>query len=180
MEVLTEKRYNYFGELLNLNESLVESKLVNTFELFSFGTLKDYMSQPDQFIPLDGGLLLQLTKLSILGLCNDYEGSTISTAKLEEYGLPENVVSEVISLIDEGVIDVKFDDLSDQWHIGQCGAIRDSFDSSLYKLRLLKEEDIGKRSLQNAHDYLAGWYKLKLAKKWKNDRTDRVKRDTGA
>lgn len=161
MDILKQPRYNYFADLVRSQD---DPQIRSLLELFAFGTLKQYNVHRDEYPELDDELHAQLARLSVLSLCNDYEGYEILIDNhLASYGLEnEDIDSIVAFLVDRKVVEVKIDELERKWVIGKSNVIRDAYDARLHNLIVLREDEIAPRSVQSAKDYLQRWYKEKL------------------
>lgn len=181
--ILRDKEiYNYVIHLrrLDIKDDNDEAiKLVNTLELFAFGDYLNYLSYQSQYITLDYLLLIKLIRLTILSAVRQ-EGLPIKVDKLlTDYKLgmaiehyieitgditsKELILEKMcIDMVDDSIIEIKFDDVERAITIGKTNAIRDCFDSNTTVLRVLKEQDISDKSLSSALITLQGWYEENL------------------
>lgn len=174
--------YNYAIHLkkLDIKESDEKAnKLINTLELFAFGDYLHFLSYQNYYIVLDSVLLIKLIRLTILSAAMQ-EGLSIKIDKLlTEYKLGpaiehyiaitgENVSKDLIfekiciDMVDDSIIDIKFNDIENTVVIGKTNVIRDSFDNNTTALRILKEKEISGKNLANALINLQEWFEKSL------------------
>lgn len=174
--------YNYVIHLkkLDIKESDEKAnKLINTLELFAFGDYLHFLSYQNYYIVLDSVLLIKLIRLTILSAAMQ-EGLSIKIDKLlTEYKLGpaiehyieitgENVSKDLIfekiciDMVDDSIIEIKFNDIENAVVIGKTNVIRDSFDNNTTALRILKEEEISSKNLANALINLQEWFEKSL------------------
>lgn len=181
--ILRDKEvYNYVIHLKKLdNKDFDEeaNKLMNTLELFAFGDYLHFLSYQEYYIVLDSVLLIKLIRLTILSAAMQ-EGLSIKIDKLlTEYKLGpaiehyieitgEKVSKDLIfekiciDMVDDSIIEIKFNDVENIVVIGKTNVIRDSFDSNTTVLRIIKEEDISSKNLANALINLQEWFERSL------------------
>ena len=174
--------FNYVIYLrkLDIKETDEEAnKLINTLELFAFGDYLHFLSYQNYYIVLDSVLLIKLIRLTILSATMQ-EGLSIKIDKLlTEYKLgpaiehyieiTDEAVSKdlifekiCIDMVDDSIIEIKFDDVENTVVIGKTNVIRDSFDNNTTALRILKEKDISGKNLANALINLQEWFEKSL------------------
>lgn len=174
--------YNYAIHLkkLDIKESDEKAnKLINTLELFAFGDYLHFLSYQNYYIVLDSVLLIKLIRLTILSAAMQ-EGLSIKIDKLlTEYKLGpaiehyiaitgENVSKDLIfekiciDMVDDSIIEIKFNDIENAVVIGKTNVIRDSFDNNTSALRILKEKEIPGKNLANALINLQEWFEKSL------------------
>ncbi|CAI5757562.1 unnamed protein product [Candida verbasci] len=161
VNLLKEKnKYSYLIELLKLGD--IDEKLINTVELFTVGNYQHYLKYQQDYIELDTELIEKLIKLTIISICNDHENSqlNLSSPEFKSYGLPEELDKFVIDLIFNGVVNVKIDQVNNCWIINESSS-RDVYNSRIYNLKVLNEDDIKTRSVN---------YAVLNLKNWVNDR----------
>lgn len=155
----------------------------HTCELFTFGTFKHYFQYQSDFLQLSLPQVEKLAKLSILQLANDHEYATVSIDEIlrdDKYGLTSglallNDLSQekqdieswlyrlIIELVFQGSVVMSIDEGLRVVTIGGVKVVLDSFDSKLYQLRILDEEnDIGNRSVGVGYRGLKLWFENKL------------------
>lgn len=61
-------------------------------------------------------------------------------------------------MVDDSIIDIKFNDIENTVVIGKTKVIRDSFDNNTTGLRILKEREISGKNLANALINLQEWF----------------------
>lgn len=181
--ILRDKEiYNYVIHLkkVNIRDGDDEAiKLLNTLELFAFGDYLNFLCYHNHYITLDYLLLIKLIRLTILSAATQ-EGLTIKIdrllagyklgAAIEHYIeiTGDNVSKELmlekicIDMVDDSIIEIKFDDVEKTILIGKTNTIRDCFDANTTVLRVLKEQDISGKNLSNALKSLQGWYEENL------------------
>ncbi|KAK6463151.1 hypothetical protein DFJ63DRAFT_334708 [Scheffersomyces coipomensis] len=168
--------HNYLPYLIIEEENSgdeVDSKLINTLELYSFGNFNHYLAYKDQFINISKRGIFKLVVLSMISFVNDFDGykSKIPIDSIltdEKYAIGKGLAliafefdELIISMINDKLIDVKIDD--DGLLLVKSIKLRDSYSKSLYKLRVLDEfNDIPNRSLNHALNNLQDWYNDKL------------------
>lgn len=174
--------YNYAIHLkkLDIKENDEKAnKLINTLELFAFGDYLHFLSYQNYYIVLDSVLLIKLIRLTILSAAMQ-EGLSIKIDKLlTEYKLGpaiehyiaitgENVSKDLIfekiciDMVDDSIIEIKFNDIENAVVIGKTNVIRDSFDNNTSALRILKEKEIPGKNLANALINLQEWFEKSL------------------
>lgn len=175
--------YNYVIHLKKLdikdNDDEEANKLINTLELFAFGDYLHFLSYQNYYIVLDSVLLIKLIRLTILSATMQ-EGLSIKIDKLlTEYKLGpaiehyieiagEKVSKDLIlekiciDMVDDSIIEIKFNDVENTVVIGKTNVIRDSFDNNTTALRILKEKDISGKNLANALINLQEWFEKSL------------------
>lgn len=174
--------YNYVIHLkkLDIKDNDEEAnKLMNTLELFAFGDYLHFLSYQNYYIVLDSVLLIKLIRLTILSAAMQ-EGLSIKIDKLlTEYKLGpaiehyieiagEKVSKDLIfekiciDMVDDSIIEIKFNDVENTVVIGKTNVIRDSFDNNTTALRILKEKDIAGKNLANALINLQEWFEKSL------------------
>ena len=174
--------FNYviYLKKLGIEETDEETnKLINTLELFAFGDYLHFLSYRDYFIVLDSLLLIKLIRLTILSAAMQ-EGLSIKIDKLlAKYKLGPAIEHYIditgekaskdlifekicIDMVDDSIIDIKFNDVENTIVLGKTNVIRDSFDNNTTSLRVLKEKDISGKNLANAFINLQEWFKQSL------------------
>lgn len=174
--------YNYVIHLKRLDIKEGDenaNKLINTLELFAFGDYLHFLSYQNYYIVLDSVLLIKLIRLTILSAAMQ-EGLSIKIDKLlTEYKLGqaiehyikitgENISKDLIfekiciDMVDDSIIDIKFNDIENTVVIGKTNVIRDSFDNNTTALRILKEKEISGKNLANALINLQEWFEKSL------------------
>lgn len=174
--------YNYVIHLKRLDIKEGDenaNKLINTLELFAFGDYLHFLSYQNYYIVLDSVLLIKLIRLTILSAAMQ-EGLSIKIDKLlTEYKLGpaiehyiaitgENVSKDLIfekiciDMVDDSIIEIKFNDIENAVVIGKTNVIRDSFDNNTTALRILKEKEISGKNLANALINLQEWFEKSL------------------
>lgn len=175
--------YNYVIHLrkLSINKDSDEeaNKLINTLELFAFGDYLHFLSYQNHYIVLDSVLLIKLIRLTILSAAMQ-EGLSIKIDKLlKEYKIGpaiehyieitgKNVSKDLIfekiciDMVDDSIIEIKFNDVEDTVVVGKTNVIRDSYDNNSTALRILKENDISGKNLANALINLQEWFEKSL------------------
>lgn len=158
-ELIEPNKYNYFYELLQLNDS---HPMKNVVELLTFGDYKTYEKYKNQ-LELNHELRQKLIELTLITISNDYDNSTVSRSTIEQkYGINQ-FDDYIIKLVDNRIIDVKIDESQDCLVFGTALTLRDAYDSSLYQLKLLNEQDIPTRSFNQAVNTINDWYNTKLS-----------------
>ncbi|KAG7661308.1 uncharacterized protein J8A68_005200 [[Candida] subhashii] len=178
--------YSHFVDLLSINVSTEESEQqqqdLNTCELFTFGTFKQYFKYEQKY-KLNLESAEKLAKISIIRLSNDYENETLPIEEIlqdEKYGLTtglrllnelngsnDDIESAlyklVIELVFQGLVNMTIDEYSQSIIIGEVKLLLDSYDSKYYQLLVLEESaDIPNRSLSVAHKNLNQWFNDRL------------------
>ena len=167
--------YNYAIHLkkLDIKESDEKAnKLINTLELFAFGDYLHFLSYQNYYIVLDSVLLIKLIRLTILSAAMQ-EGLSIKIDKLlTEYKLGPAIEHYIairlifekicIDMVDDSIIEIKFNDIENAVVIGKTNVIRDSFDNNTSALRILKEKEIPGKNLANALINLQEWFEKSL------------------
>ncbi|KAK6456272.1 uncharacterized protein RJT20DRAFT_128116 [Scheffersomyces xylosifermentans] len=180
---------NYLKHLIQYNqqtkhnEQTPENQLyTNTMELFAFGNYSHYIKYKPQFVELqtEPELLLKLVRLTIISIVNEHEKLLVDVDAIledKEYGLGQALIEldtdnkgvelvledVLISMVDDNIADVKIDDENRKLVINRGNVLRDSYTPALYRLKVLKEEDIPRRNLARAGEILRNWHDTKLA-----------------
>lgn len=166
-------------------------RFINTVELFAFGDYLHFLAYKESYIKLDDVLLIKLIRLTILSAASQ-EGKTMKVNELlANYKLknaiehyievtddrrPFEIVFEkiCIDMVDESIIEIKFDDIERTILTGKINVIRDCFDSKITSLRILKEEDVINKNLSNALNHLQEWFQNNI-KETKTDLDEQIR-----
>lgn len=163
--------YNYAKELQSLHGGQVPKEYLNTLELFAYGDYAHYVKYRCRYIDLDKELLLKLVKLTLISVVNSFENTSISIERLltahefqlngalESFngGSRETLEEVIIDMVHEKAIDVKIDAKLDLLKIRRAHVLRDAYVGTKTPLLVLKEEDIGTRSLLGGIAYISDW-----------------------
>lgn len=163
-----------------------EAKIINTLELYSFGTYREYKKKKQEYTIEGSRSFFKLVELSVISVVNDNIGRSITFRELlEEYEF-EDAIKEMISeyqieqlelpfvhttttdpiLILEliliaikykGTIDVRIDEKTSSIEVIATNTLRDVYDDQSYQLRSLSLDDITNRSLSRAKTNLRKW-----------------------
>jgi hypothetical protein len=168
-------KFNFLYELVTAADQLGHDKLANTVELFTFGDWNHYGQYKSQYIELDNELTAKLIDLTLISISNRYDNDVISLEEVySQFGI-RDFDTNIIDLVDNNVIDVKIDDANKCLRFGTALTLRDSFDSTMYTLKVLSLDDLP-RSFQHASSQLQSWYNDKLAPVKQDLDTSLVKR----
>lgn len=82
-----DSQYNFVDFLHNvsscyLTESPEVRQIINTVELFAFGSWHHYIQYKDHFIQLPREGVTKLAKLTIISICNENEGGSVQITEL--------------------------------------------------------------------------------------------------
>lgn len=82
-----DSKYNFVDLLHNvsscyLTESPDVRQIINTVELFAFGSWLHYIQYEDRFIQLPPEGIRKLAKLTIISICNENEGGSVQISEL--------------------------------------------------------------------------------------------------
>lgn len=155
-KLIDPKQFNFFHDLIQLDDS---NSIKKTVELFAFGDI-NLLSKYHSEFELDEHLYNKLVQLTLIEISNIYSNQSISFDQVEkEFGLRDPDF-EIIKLVDLNIINVKIDCLHNQFIFGDVVTIRDIYDDKLYKLHVLQESDLF--TLNNATSIITNWYHQKL------------------
>lgn len=173
-----ENTYNYakyLREYAAPEEDIKINDIMNTLELFAYGDYQHFLQYEQYYISLDKKLLLKLIQLTILTIAGN-EGQTLKIDQIlkdykldraiEHYGeiIQEDISKElffeniIIDMVDESLIEIKFDEIDESIIISRAYVIRDAYDPSYVSLRVLTESDIASKNLANALENLQKWF----------------------
>ena len=156
-------KFNFLYELVTAGDQLGNGKLANTVELFTFGDWNHYGRYKSRYIELDDELSAKLVDLTLVSMSNQYDNDVISLDDVyAQFGI-RDFDTNIIDLVDNNVIDVKIDWANKCLRFGTALTLRDSFDSTMYTLKVLSVDDVLPRSFQHASGRLQSWYNDKLA-----------------
>lgn len=163
-----------------------ETTIINTLELYSFGTYREYKKKKQEYTIEGSRSFFKLVELSVISVVNDNIGRSITFKELlEEYEF-EDAIKEMISeyqieqlelplvhttttdpiLILEliliaikykGTIDVRIDEKTSSIEVIATNTLRDVYDDQSYQLKSLSLDDITNRSLSRAKTNLRKW-----------------------
>ncbi|ODV65307.1 hypothetical protein HYPBUDRAFT_150671 [Hyphopichia burtonii NRRL Y-1933] len=163
-----------------------EAKIINTLELYSFGTYREYKKKKQEYTIEGSRSFFKLVELSVISVVNDNIGRSITLKELlEEYEF-EDAIKEMISeyqieqlelpFVDttttdpilileliliaikyKGTIDVRIDEKTSSIEVIATNTLRDVYDDQSYQLKSLSLDDITNRSLSRAKTNLCKW-----------------------
>lgn len=177
-------QYNYLKYLLQIPSTLETSHndipLINTLELFTYGDYKHYEKYRAHYVELDTKLTEKLLRLTILSLAMEYENLSVSRDLVVDelkgalmtlttnnnsgtsYDTELTLESILMAMVDENIVNVKVDDVQETLEFGNVVKLRDSYSSRYGNLRILTEDDVASRSLDNARQKLELWMETRL------------------
>lgn len=169
-----EQTYNYrqaleqaYNEANQLKTTTGHEKIINTLELFSYGNISMYETNPHPFLELDYQEKRKLTELSILSVLNRNVGNEIGLEYLLSTLVPEistcdQLEAHLMRMVDLGAIMVKIDEMREVVLVEDTLRLRDAYNKDKYSLRVLSTEDIEDVSIQQAKINLKEWIDTKV------------------
>lgn len=148
----------------NSTENTQVPLIINTVELFAFGNLAHYIKYKQHYVELPQQGVEKLMKLTLVSFCNEYEGTSVPIDELllalhiEELEVHQETLEQLImSMVDTKLISALVDEKQRSVTFQASYVQRDAYNSSTYKLRVLTEEDVNKRSVTRAKAILQRW-----------------------
>lgn len=147
-------QYNYFQYLIT--EDIDDEKVLNTLELFAFGSIQHYIDCPQHYLELSDSQVKNLIKLSIWDILSLHDGGQVDIHHIHQYvnkSIPMSEIEVERILLDmKQAVDLRIDEINQVVLVRRVLQYRDVFDPQLYKLRILQA-----KSLQEYGDQLEQW-----------------------
>lgn len=168
----TPEIYNFRDILDSYIESPAQTgindQVLNTLELFAYGGCSAYSKSPGKYMNLSEKGKEKLIQLSILSVLNGNVGNYVSFNDIIRVvnpfiTEPLALESVLITMTDSDTIKVKIDEKKQVLRVVDTPVLRDAYNESTYRLRVLEIEDLMVLLVGRAKQILQKWLDESIA-----------------
>lgn len=156
--------FNYSSLLVD--PEISDPIILNTVELFAFGTIGNYESSRSKYIVLDKICTSKLITLTLLSILSENVGNEIGIfdvlSQLVHLESSRELENLLIHLAVSGYIRTRIDQNKGLIHVQEVKVLRDAYNANEVKLRALDDKEIERKSVDWARNVLSRWLETKI------------------